>query len=353
MANVAPIPNQSYLVKQMQFRIAALLAHGLMRDLGSNITGKSSKEVYDNPGLILYYPSSWRIDDQTFSARRSEASAEPIASIKFSNSRWDGQNSNLNYGDKVVDQNIIEADDEKSKIIRNDTDQEIHIAYEESVDLTNSFSSSITKGVTLDMEKNLEIGSEQKVSGSYAGVSAEVSLSEKFGISESKSTSTEEGKEKSQEGTKSEKLSIDFPAAARQYYLLEITKEHASTQQPFNIDGVMDFDIEMEMNHLKHMPNTAKYRPTNNIYVTSIDGLMQLVYGYDTKYSKMNGYFSNASEEAKASLNWIQDIKNRHIQVSGIKHASLESNANYHISQLGQNIPDKMTHLPVVNANDV
>ena len=92
-------------------------------------------------------------------------------------------------------------DSAKTKIIRNGSDGVVHVSYEEAVEVTNAFSSSVSKGVTLDMEssKSSETTAEVKVSGEYMGVTAEAGLSETFGISktQSKSESEEQAREKS------------------------------------------------------------------------------------------------------------------------------------------------------------
>ena len=118
--------------------------------------------------------------------------------VIFSNARWDSQRSDLHYGPKSIDRQVNERQDGKTKVIHNGTDASIHVAYEEAVELTNSFSSSITKGVTLDMTKDASVDTSVTVKGEYAGVGAEASVAAHFGVSESKQTSSEEGKEKSE-----------------------------------------------------------------------------------------------------------------------------------------------------------
>ena len=215
-------PNQSYLVKNMQFRMAAAVVV-LLDDLGYDVPRRPGAYRHQ-PGDAIFYPTGWRKDKQTFTARPHGSWKTPRIRLAFASARWDSTASDLKYGPETIDHKAIENDAGKTKIIRNGTDGQIHVSYEESTELTNSFSSSITKGVTLDLTEDAEVASEQKVSGSYAGVSAEVGLSEKFGISKSKSKSTEVGKEQAEEGTKNESLAIEFDAAAHSNYLVEITK---------------------------------------------------------------------------------------------------------------------------------
>ena len=355
----APTPNQSYLVKQMQWRVAAAVAL-ILKDLGYNVT-KHGPSYNDAPSGSIYYPTGWRATNQKFLVRPDAKHEHTWAYIVFSTARWDGLKSDINYGDTTVDHKAIQSDDGKTKIIKNNTDGPLHVSYEEVVSLTNSFASSITKGVVLDMTESAEVASEQKVSGEYAGVTAEVSLSEKFGISKSKSESSEIGKEEAEEGTNEESLAIEFDAVARTYYLIVITSENEHTQQPFDIDGIMDFDLAIRSDggHGSKGPSwvptkNSKYRPPNGKWtVMGVEGLAQFVYGYDTNYPSMQGYIKVASQEVKDAIEWMQEPENRRIQVSGINQASLDSNADYEVRSLGSTIPHEYSDLPVEDAQNV
>lgn len=343
------VPNQSYLTKQMQWKIAAALAV-LMQYQGANITTKTKDDkAWFHPNDILWWPSGWRKDSQVFKIRlHIGRSGLHAGVIVFKNARWDSQNSDLKYGTKSIDHKVNEREDSKTKIIHNDTDSPIHVAYEEAVELTNSFSSSITKGVTLDMGMEAGVDTSLTVKGEYAGVGAEASVSAHFGVSKSKSESTEQGKEESEEGTRSESLAIDFDAKPRSYYLVEIKKENEQTSQPFEIDGVMDFDIQLDYYKLDGSGHEHK----TSLHLTGIDGLLQYVHGYDTAHSDMMGFWDKAPEHVKEAIEFIANPENRRIQVEGISHASLDSNANYDVELLGDHVPDALAHLPVVNAED-
>ena len=346
------IPNQSFLVKQFQNRIAAALT-ALMFDLGCNVKQPRPDGWRTDPQDVLFYPTGWRKNSQKFWVRRPDKiinrSGGPVNGIEFQAARWDNEQSRLDYGPKTVDQKINEGDSEKSKIVRNGTSRDIHVAYSEGVDLTNAFSSSITKGVSLDM--SVEVASEQKVSGEYAGVSAEVSVSEKFGIA--KGSSKEEAKEQSKEGTDSEEIAIEFDALPRTFYLVEVNKEHERTSQPFDIDGVMDFDIILSLPQPSQSRH-AHFRPNHDsIRLIGVAGLLQFVHGFDTNYPMMQGYWAKAPSYVKSAMAFIEEAENRRIQVSGIHHASLESNADYNVEELGGHAPSEFEHLPQVDAEDV
>ena len=255
---MAITPNQSFLVKRMQWSLAAALSY-IMWDLGANARrwdGSWNGGPAGNANKALWWPSGWRINKQQFHPRPQRGHTGGPCLVEFSNARFDPERGDIWYGPKRVAENVKVADDAKTKIIKNDTDGIIHVSYEEAVEVTNSFSASISKGVTLDMatEEHAEVTAEQKVSGSYAGVSAEASLSETFGVSasQSKSESKEEGREKSEEGTTSESLAIEFDVKPGEHYLVTISKEHETSYQDFRITGIMDFDLHL------HMPKSAE-----------------------------------------------------------------------------------------------
>ena len=211
------------------------------------------------------------------------------STIEFQTARWDPANSDLDYGDKTIDQQVDERDDGSTQIIHNNTDAPFHVAYEESVDLTNSFSSSITKGVTLDMTEEAGAASPRRRGAEVAGVKAEVAVAANFGVSRSKSESSEEGKEESEEGTTSKSLAIDFDADPGSYYLVEIKKENSRTSQPYDIDGVMDFDILLTYYRPEGVSAVHPYNQEHVWHRTfeGVDALTQYVHGYDTDNPEM------------------------------------------------------------------
>ena len=356
MGTIMTTPNQSFLCKHMEFRIVAALAV-FLQDLGFNVT--SSWSAYkEDPGASIFYPTGWRKDSQHFDVRPSGNRRASTVKISFSNARWDGTKSNINYGEVTLDHKVIESNAAKTKIIRNGTDGEIHVSYEESEELTNSFSSSITKGVTLDMTKTKDASADVSTTAGaeVAGVKAEVSVAAHLGVSESKSESrsSELGREKAEEGTTSESIAIEFDAQPHSNYLVSVTHQSEQTRQPYDINGVMDFDILIKPQD-RYWQDKAnkKYRPKGNILLTGIAGLIQFISGYDTNYPSMGGYWHYAPKQVKDSLDWIQNPENQRIQISGINQANLDSNAGYEVKLLGADIPSELAHLPVKNAQDV
>lgn len=341
-------PNQSYLMKWMQWHIAAAITV-LMQDQNADVP--TSWHAMDKPETTLYWPTDWRVNHQRFNTRSVRGAANHCY-VEFKNPRWDSQYSSLDYGTKSIDHAVDERDDSKTKIIHNDTDAQIHVAYEEAVELTNSFSSSITKGVTLDVTKDASVDASLTVKGEYAGVGAEATVASHFGVSQSKQSTSEEGREKSEEGTRSESLAIEFDADPRSYYLVEVKKENERSSQPFDIDGVMDFGIRMiyygRAGRIGHHGIGDMWSQE----FASVAAFEQWVRGYDTNHPDMEGYWEKAPEHVKAAVAYVMNPENRRIQVSGINQASLDSNATYDVDLLGDHVPSAVAHLPVVAAAD-
>ena len=188
----APAPNQSFLAKQMQTRIAACIST-VVQELSNR--ARVSPVPWQVPDNVLWQPIGWRIGNQHFDYRPvpgQDRASGPYASITFSNARWDPSYSKVNYGTKTIAQDVRVSDTGKTKLIQNDSDGYVGVSYTESEAITNAFSSTVTHGMTLDMTAS----STTTVGGEYAGVSAEQSITLEFGVS----TTDEESQEKSEEG---------------------------------------------------------------------------------------------------------------------------------------------------------
>ena len=331
-------PNQSYLAKQMQIKLAACFAAIIAEVSGS---APYVASAWNKPSQVLAGTGGWRKDNQQFRFWGGRG-----AVVTFSNARWDPNECNIIRGPKRLAENVEVNVDEQDKIIKAGTD--IHVAYEESVGLTNSFSSAVTKGMTLDMTASLT--SETTVSGEYAGVSAEEKVTASFGVEAGKSE--EEEKDKSEEGTKETSVSIDFDAEAGNNYLVSISKEHKTTYQDYHIDGVMDFDIEVQFGRNGHARLHSCY-PNDAVKLVGFDGLVQYLHGYDTNHPEMAGFLDKCYSRTTNAIRSLLQPEMRTLVVEGTNEAGLESNADYGVEKLGKSIPKSLAGLPVVDAGDV
>ena len=337
----SPMPNQSYLLKQMQTTIAACLS-GLVSDIGGGVP--YIKAPWKRPAgvLNLRAPDPWRVATQTFRYWGA-------ATVTFSGARWDPEKSDLHYGAERLAQNVEVLNPAKTRIIRNSSDATVHVTYTESESLTDSFSTNVTKGLTMDVTASATQTADVRVGGEYTGAGASVSLTEEFGVSKT----SEETREQGEEGTHEASITVEFDADAGHFYLVSVTKEHAVTYQDFDIVGVMDWDTTITYGPRRGRLG-AHYPPSGVATVTGgLDGLRQYVYGFDTSYPEMQGYYAAAYGRSHNGLGCVFDARRRQITVSGTDQASLEKNADYDVRSIGTQLPGDLAHLPVEDADDV
>ena len=351
-------PNQSFLTKESQYRLAAALA-GFLHDIRNGVGLYAVEGVsgtYDAPEASLVHPDGWRVDDMRFVFLPGDAWS---AQVIFDNVRWDSSRSNLSYGERRLDKRLNEQVPAHTKLVLNDTDSTVAVDYEEQVSLTNKVSSSITKGVVLDLKQDAKVSVETKAGAELSGVTAEVKLAAEFGISESKSESSEIGRQEAEEGTRTEALKIAFTAKPRTYYLVKVAKESATLSEDFKIDGVQDAQVTIVAggrygpDRDPNAPPLRPFCPQQKVVVDSFDGLEQFVNGFDTNYPQMAGYLDKAGWIAKQGFAFLFDPANRRIRVEGTTRLSLESNVTYQVEELGDHVPDQYADLPVVNAQNV
>ena len=336
-----PTPNQSYLAKQQQVVVASCMS-SLIRELSN--TSDWAAGIWTHPRTVVSSPTAWRVTDQSIFLFPRDPRA-PHPRITFSNARWDPNASKVTYGEKKVAQDVDVNSAGNTKLIRNDSDAVVHVTYTVTESETNSYASTVTHGLTM----NMSVSSETTVGGSYLGVSAEEKVTAEFGVE----TTSEESQEKSQEGTTEQSVNVEFDAAPAHYYLVTITKEHAVSYQAFTIDGIMDYDIAFKMPG-NEGGRLGSHYPGNTVTTTGgIAGFLQFVYGFDTNYPSMQGFYDASYARTKNGIACVADNARRRIQVSGTNQASLESNVDYHIEGLGTSIPDHLKNLPVEDAGDL
>ena len=341
LAGGLPTPNQSYLVKQQEKVIAGCMA-SMIHELGNSAWWVPG--VWSRPNAVIHTPSDWRINDQVFHYRSGvRGDSGSYSSVTFTNPRWDPEHSSVSYGATRVAQNVEVNNNSKTKLIQNDSDTDVEVRYEEKEELTNRFATIIEHGVKLDLDAT----STTEVSGTYLGVKAEEDLTLKFGIS----TTDTETRQQSEEGTTEQALEIVFTAGSGQYYLVTISKEHKTTYEDFSIHGVMDFDITLDMS--QRGGRLSSHYPGDRVTLEGLDGFEQFVYGYDTNFPSMQGFYEASYARTKNGVGCVLDPSHRTITVSGTNQANLESNADYRVESLGQSLPPHLAHLPVEDAADV
>ena len=336
-----PTPNQSYLVKRQEEVIAGCMA-SMIHELGNSAWWVPG--VWSRPDAVIHTPSDWRINHQIFHYRSGvRFDSGSYASVTFTNPRWDPEHSAVVYGATRVAQNVEINNNSKTKLIQNDSDTDVEVRYEEKEELTDRFATIVEHGVKLDLDAT----STTEISGTYLGVKAEEDLTLKFGIS----TTDTETRQQSEEGTTEQALEIVFTAGSGQYYLVTISKEHKTTYQDFAIHGVMDFDVTLDMD--QRGGRLSAHYPGNHVTLTGLDGFEQFVYGYDTNFPSMQGFYAASYARTKNGVGCVIDPSHRTITVSGTNQANLESNADYRVESLGTSLPPHLADLPVEDASEV
>ena len=118
--------------------------------------------------------------DQNFAFRGNDGGH--VSNVTYTNARFPPGSGDIHYGPKRIAQNAVVDNDAKTKVIRNDGDTVIHVRYEETESLTNTFSTNVTTGLTIDVTAT----SSTSVEGEYAGVKASEAITTELGVDTSR-----------------------------------------------------------------------------------------------------------------------------------------------------------------------
>ena len=139
----------------------------------------------------------------------------------------------------------------------------LHIAYEESVELSNSVSTSVRHAFTFDTTTT----SETTVSGAYAGVELEEKLTQEVHVGEEK----EEARDEAEDKTVSSSVAIEFDCPAGEIKQVTVTKRHQKELIPVKGVFVLDFSIKLKLRHWwNHAAGGVKYRKHSQDYFRSV-----------------------------------------------------------------------------------
>ena len=274
--------NESYEIKRVQSVVAACISP-LMHQLGG-IVG-----YYLHPWTQEVMPSvlngdRWRKDDQIVVFNWSKHDHRRNELVKFSGAYYDPA-SDFTEGTPQLLENVNLRVDGKSKVFDNSKGgDQIHIAYEDEVDLENSVATSLKNSFTFDTT----VTSETTVSGSYAGASLEQKLTAEVHAGFAKET----GKDTEESKTDAETVAIEFDCPPHGIKLLEVNKDHKRELIPTKGTFILDFAIEMQFYHWwQEKAPGVKFRPdkARSLNVDSIEGLLQFAQGVDTNYPKHGG----------------------------------------------------------------
>ena len=325
-------PNESFFIKQVHAVATSCLGQ-FIHDTG----GKAL--AYNDPWSDTVIREAvkqelWRVDSQKmylFPQGHNQHDGRKSEGVYFSKPFYDPTLSKINYGkDRKVD-DAEEVNDAQTRVFDNTKGVEyVKISFEESVTLENSVEHNISQGMSMD------VTSETTVSGSYGGVSAEQKLSIAFGVTFDESTTEAESKAQTQT------LDIEFDVPPGKVLLLEIKKEQARIQTPFDVDGVLDFALAIDFYNWSGGLNHRYLGGKGYFEFASLEEFNQFYLGYDTGAPSMAGYYAHAADSrVKDAIAHLLAPSNRRIQCSGIKDRILQENADYDVTDItGQPVPE-------------
>ena len=332
-------PNESFFIKDIHAMAAACVAV-FMHDTGAAVEWYAGAWE-DTIIKETVAQNLWRIDSQNMyllpkgydrhDGRKSEG-------VYFSKPFYDPALSKITYGkDRKVD-DAEETNDAQTRVFDNTKGVEyVKISFEESVTLENSVEHNISQGMSMD------VTSETTVSGSYGGVSAEEKLSIAFGVHFDESTTDAESKAQTQT------LDIEFDVPPGKVLMMEIKKEQARIQTPFDVDGVLDFSISPKYYYWGGGRNSKYLGGKKSFNFSTLEEFQQFLLGYDTGEPSMQGYWAHAAvSRVKNAINHLLNPDNRRVQCSGIKDRILQENADYDVTDItGQPVPEgvKVIHV--------
>ena len=211
-------------------------------------------------------------------------------------------------------------------------DDTLHIAYTESVELSNSVETSVKNAFTFDVTTT----SETTVSGSYAGAELEEKLTEEVHVGLEK----EEARDEAEGKVASDAVAIEFDCPPGAIKKVVVTKGHQRELIPVSGDFVVDFGIELKLRHWwNHDAGGVKYRESGQdvFKVSSVNGLYELMKGVDTDYPQLAGFWNNgdaAQPEVKNGILHLLHPANRTYTLDADKERTIENNADYAVSDL-------------------
>ena len=184
-----------------------------------------------------------------------------------------------------------------------------------------------------NQEYRAEITSETTISGEYGGASVEQKVSATFGTTLQVNTSGED--ERSIEET----INIPIQVNAGEIVIAHIKNTRLVTEQPFTINGVLDFKISFNFENWSQGGKNGKLvwgsrKAHNYISFNAINDFLRFLNGYDIKYPRMSQFASICKGKCGKAWDWLLDDKNRRIEVSGIKRVENSDNEDYSLEDV-------------------
>ncbi|MDE0287461.1 MAG: hypothetical protein OXM88_02660 [bacterium] len=213
-------------------------------------------------GVTEVDSSKWTAD-KTISVNFAAGGDSHKMSMHFHDLGYDPDLSSITYGQpkSVTEEGSLE--DHSYIYDLSGVAQDGHFSQTDSVELQRSRSVEITHGVTMDVT----VQSETKVSGEYAGVGLEQTITASFGY-----TDTEEQKRAESESTaQATSHTFDVPLPAGAVTRIGLNVGNTSSSRTVNIDGVATWSTTFTLGApcIEPGPTFAKWWNTTARYIVS------------------------------------------------------------------------------------
>ena len=323
--------NESYEIKRVHMAAAACTA-AFMHQLGGIMMPRTS--LAWNPQVYNRFLNGdrWRKDNQVIDFHYDHHDGRKSEYVMFSDPVY-GPDSDFVEGTPKLLTPVELNVDGLTKIFDNSKGRDpLHIAYEESVELSNSVSTSVRNAFTFDVTTT----SETTVSGSYAGAELEEKLTEEVHIGEEKETARDEEEDK----TVSSSVAIEFDCPAGAIKQVTVTKRHQKELIPVKGVFVLDFSIKLKLRHWwNHDAGGVKYRKHSQDYleVSSVKGLYEMMRGVDTDYPQFEGFWNDGNacqREVREGILHLLQPENRSYYLDADKERVIENNTDYAVVDL-------------------
>ena len=339
--------NESYEIKRIETVVAGCLT-AFMHQLGGIVDWTPGAWVPANYARLLN-ADDWRADDQTIWFNRDDHDHRKNEFVQFSDVFY-SPDSDFTEGIPKLLPSVELVVDGLSKTFDNSKGTgPVHVAYSESVELSNSVAMSVKEAFTFDVT----VKSETTVSGSYAGASLEQKLSAEVHTGFAK----EEAKDTAESETNSDSVGIELEVPAGGIEKLDVVKNHERESIPTQGLFIVDFSILMSFYHWWQARAGTKYRPpgSSELKATSVDGLRDLVEGFDTDYPELAGFWEDSQacpSRVRNGINRILDPATRTYYLDADKMRLIEDNVDYRTTTLSSTSGAAAMGTQVVDLSD-
>lgn len=132
-----------------------------------------------------------------------------------------------------------------------------------------------------------------------------------------------------------------IPVKAGKKVLAYIEKTKLITERPYKIQGVLDFDISVDLENWAGKDRngglwTDNYN-RNRFSFEGVTGFLKFLNGYDTRFPRMAEYAArcgSVNKNAIAAWDWLENPVNRAVYAEGVRRRTFENNAHIAVKNL-------------------